>query len=170
MLRLRGSYDYSSHLDHTNHTNSKPVATSFLTSSPFLCPNFIISVSFPFISPSSSHLRLYFVCEALLRSVKIESMEPPPSKGELGTSPTSPSPTTPAPDSIDEKNGNVQEATSVSTAQPQDQDQDQDQEEDAPVHERWNSSPINVTRYLQTLLAFLVMGVSDASLGVSFST
>ena len=91
-------------------------------------------------------------------------MESPLPKGELGTS-SPPSPTTPAPDSIDEKKANVErEATSsVSTAQPHDQ-------ESEVVRERWNSSPTNVTRYLQTLLAFLVMGVSDASLGVSFHT
>ncbi|OBT65613.1 hypothetical protein VE03_05596 [Pseudogymnoascus sp. 23342-1-I1] len=91
-------------------------------------------------------------------------MEPPPSKGELGTSPSPPSPTTPAPDSIDEKKANIQEATSVSTAQPQDQGQDQEQDVGL-ARERWNSSSTNVARYLQTLLAFLVMGVSDASLG-----
>lgn len=90
-------------------------------------------------------------------------MDVPLPKGELGTSST-PSPTTPAPDSIDEKKANIeQEATSVSTTQPHDQEQD-------VVRERWNSSPTNIARYLQTLLAFLVMGVSDASLGVSFPT
>lgn len=94
-------------------------------------------------------------------------METPPKAGELGTSPSQT--TTPAPDSFEEKKANIEkEATSVSTAQPQDHDLDQDQDQDVdPVLERWNSSSINVTRYLQTLLAFLVMGVSDASLGVS---
>lgn len=91
-------------------------------------------------------------------------MNTPPPAGELGTSSSPPSLTTPAPDSIEEKKANIEkEATSVSTAQPHDEDP-------KPVHERWNSSSTNVTRYLQTLLAFLVMGVSDASLGVSFPT
>lgn len=93
-------------------------------------------------------------------------MDPPLPAGELGTSPSPLSPTTPAPDSFEEKKDNIEkEATSVSTAQPNDQDQDL-----KLTRERWNSSSTNVTRYLQTLLAFLVMGVSDASLGVSFST
>jgi hypothetical protein len=92
-------------------------------------------------------------------------MEHPLTAGELGTS-SPPSLTTPAPDSIDEKKANIEkEATSVSTAQAQDPDQDAE-----PARERWNSSSTNITRYLQTLLAFLVMGVSDASLGVSFPT
>lgn len=38
------------------------------------------------------------------------------------------------------------------------------------VQERWNSSTINIFRYLETLVAFVVMGVNDASLGVSEHT
>jgi hypothetical protein len=33
--------------------------------------------------------------------------------------------------------------------------------------EKWNSSKINAFRYLETLLAFLIMGANDASVGVS---
>jgi hypothetical protein len=38
------------------------------------------------------------------------------------------------------------------------------------VQERWNSSTINIFRYLETLVAFVVMGINDASLGVSEHT
>jgi len=38
------------------------------------------------------------------------------------------------------------------------------------IHERWNSSTTNVFRYLETLVAFVIMGVNDASIGVSGHT
>lgn len=38
------------------------------------------------------------------------------------------------------------------------------------VHERWNSSTINIFRYLETLVAFTIMGINDGSLGVSAPT
>jgi len=38
------------------------------------------------------------------------------------------------------------------------------------VQEKWNSSTINIFRYLESLVAFVIMGVNDASLGVSEHT
>lgn len=90
----------------------------------------------------------------------MKSMDSPPT-GELGSPLSPPSPTTPAPDSIEgEKLRDEKEATPVLT----------EPHYEGPVHERWNSSTTTIIRYLSTLLAFLVMGVSDASVGVSLYT